>query len=122
MKLSQRPDPALLDDAFRKEVSKLWPVASLRTVAAATTLSGDTYVLVSATTNITLTLPPLSQSKWANYKVMKADSTANTVTLDGTGTEAINGSATYVINSQYVAIDVIADSVDARWLAFAVRT
>lgn len=50
---------------------------------------------------VTVNLPTAVGNAGALIEVRKTDSSANTVTVDGSGTETINGAATLVIYAQY---------------------
>ena len=121
MRSIQKPNPALPPQEFAEQVSALWPQVKLRTLASSTTLSSDSILLVSATTNVVLTLPRVSQAGSAAFYVCKADSTANTLTVSSAAAaEGINGSASYSIVSQYVWAQLVGDHINGRWIAFRV--
>lgn len=59
----------------------------------------DTNIRVDATAgNKTITLPALSVGAGLEFNIGKVDASVNTVTVQGTGGETINGDATLVIN------------------------
>lgn len=73
-------------------------------------------IFVDATAgNLTVYLP--STPAGITRTVIKQDSSANTVTIDGNGAN-INGSGTYVLNAQYDSITVAPTGVE--WLIIAV--
>lgn len=49
--------------------------------------------------------------------IMKTDATANAVTIDGSGTETINGSTTYAITSQYQVVTIRSDG--SNWVVLS---
>jgi hypothetical protein len=55
---------------------------------------------------ITITLPAAASCTGRQYDILKADSSANAVTVDGNGTETINGAATKVLSNQYTAVTI----------------
>jgi hypothetical protein len=59
---------------------------------------------------VTVTLPAaataVSNGAGRDYIIIKIDSSANAVTIDGNGAETINGAATYVISNQWTSISV----------------
>src|SRR6185295_13642672 len=58
-------------------------------------------VLVDASgANRTITLPAASGATRRIYVIKKTDATANTVTIDGNGSETIDGATTQVISAQ----------------------
>lgn len=74
-----------------------------------TLLSTDDVCYVDATAdNIVITLPDtsgLTENK--RYMVKKTDSSAHTVTVDGNGTQTIDGATTFALMYQYDTIEVI---------------
>lgn len=79
-----------------------------RALAANTTLDTDDQVVAGTggASGITLTLPAVSTCQYKVFTVVKVDSGAGAVTLDGDGTETINGSATYALSSQWDKVTV----------------
>lgn len=68
-------------------------------VTGDTTLSGNCVVLCDASGgDITLTLPPASTSNGIVYFVKKTESGAHTVTIDGDGSEEIDGATTHTLS------------------------
>lgn len=64
--------------------------------------NGEAIVYVNATSAaITLTLPTPSDMAGRTVRVIKTDSSVNSVTVKGNGTTNINGSNTYTLTSQY---------------------
>jgi hypothetical protein len=57
--------------------------------------------------NITINLPALA-SNTAQFEIKKTDSSANTVTVDGSGAETIDGGATATILAQNASISLVA--------------
>jgi hypothetical protein len=61
-----------------------------------TVLADDDILLIDATAgNITVTLPTAVGIKGKVYTTKRIDNSSNTVTIDGDGTETIDGSASY---------------------------
>lgn len=89
--------------------------ATTRAVTAATTITAaDALVLVDTTSGaVTVTLPVAAVSAGKRYTVKKTNAGANNVTLDGNGAETIDGAATVVWNTQYLAYTVQSDG--ATW-------
>jgi hypothetical protein len=87
----------------------------MRDVTANTTMltSDDVINVTTATGNVTITLPYAADCKGRTYRVVKANATAHTVTLDGASTETIDGSATLVISAveKYVGVSVTSNGV-----------
>lgn len=88
--------------------------AGVRAITAtATVATGDYFIEANATGgNITVNLPALETGRMIIVK--KTDASANTVTLDGSGAETIDGAATNVITVQYAAIKIIGGAT--QWL------
>ena len=65
--------------------------------------------------NITVTLLSATAKDVTNrvYHIKKTDSTSNTVTIDGNGTETIDEGLTAVIKSQFESILIASDG--ANW-------
>ena len=61
---------------------------------------------------VTLTLPPV-ESGLRRYEIKKMDASANAVTIDGDGSETIDGATTLVLSSQYDAVRLVHD--DTEW-------
>ena len=85
-------------------------------VNADTTLDGTHSVVgVDASGGArTITLPTASGIAGRTYSIIKTDSSANTVTVDGAGSETINGATTKVLSAQYAGITII--STGSAWL------
>lgn len=62
--------------------------------------------------DITLNLPAASGNTGLQYHIKKIDSTSNTVTIDGSGSETIDGGTTAVIRSQYESVTVSCDGTE----------
>jgi hypothetical protein len=85
------------------------------TTHTATETSGTVILLVDATTaggNVTINLPT-AVGNTAQFIINKIDSGVNTVTIDGSGSETINGALTQVIYTQYVSLSVVSNN--ANW-------
>jgi len=71
------------------------------------------FVKVSAAAGYSLTLPTAVGNK-LTYIFVKTDANANLITIDGDGTETINGSLTYTdLNYQYAYVAIRSDN--ANW-------
>ena len=81
---------------------------TVETKTADFTVAGDkTIYLVDASSgNITVTLLSASAKDVTNrvYHIKKTDSSLNTVTVDGNGTETIDGGLTAVIENQFESL------------------
>ncbi len=74
---------------------------TVRSVTATTTLTNNDYVLlVSPAANTTVNLPAVASVQPGRLYHIKRDATAtNTVTLDGSGSETINGATTRAVGA-----------------------
>jgi hypothetical protein len=88
--------------------------AKAATYSTSTTIStDDTVILASAASgNITLTLPIAGGYPGKIYMIKKTDATVNTVTIDGDGSETIDGALTKVISTQYDSMQIACDGVN----------
>jgi hypothetical protein len=54
----------------------------------------------------TITLPTASSAKWRKYIIKKIDASANTVTIDASGAETIDGALTITLTVQWQSIEI----------------
>lgn len=95
-------------------------ILGLRTIVTVTgtyvALVTDDTILADATTGaFIITLPSAVGNIGKTYFVKKIDGTASNVTLDGAGSETIDGSLTLVISLQYEAFTIQSDG-SAWWI------
>lgn len=62
--------------------------------------------------NRTVTLPPANPAARRIYVIKKLDSSGNTVTIDGDGSETIDGATTKVISTQYAGVMIQSDGTN----------
>lgn len=78
---------------------------ALATVSVSATTTADkthyTIRVDASGANRTINLPAASGATGRVYVIKKIDSSANTVTIDGSGSETIDGATTKVLNTQY---------------------
>lgn len=80
-----------------------------------TILATDHFVQIDATSGtITAVLPTAVGIEGVKYSVIKIDVSANAVTLDGDGSETINGAANVALAAQFNVVEVISDG--ANWI------
>lgn len=81
--------------------------------AGANSISSLEYVLLANATGgqVTLNLPACSGLTGKIYKIKKVDSSSNVITLNGSGTDKIDGQSSYSINYQYQAIELVCDGL-----------
>lgn len=66
----------------------------------------------------TETLPPASTVSGLIYAIIKTDSSANAVTVKGSGSENINGSNTFNLTAQYKVVIIWSDGTQ-WWILFS---
>lgn len=92
------------------------PVAISTKIADYTVLNSDNVLLGNNTpnsSNIIFTLPTAASAAGQVFFFKKIDAAAFNVTVQGNGAELIDGSNTFVINTQFAAITVVSDG--AQW-------
>ena len=78
-----------------------------------TATTADHIILGDATSaSITITLPTAAGIKGTLFHINKIDSTVNTVTVDGNGSETTDGDTTAVLTAQYESIKLISDNAN----------
>ncbi|MCM8797615.1 MAG: hypothetical protein NC923_07080, partial [Candidatus Omnitrophica bacterium] len=78
----------------------------------------DSTILGNANSGaITLTLPTTSGITGRIYTIKKIDSSTNAVTVDGYGSETIDGAATYSLSAQYKYVTIQSDGTN--WVIIA---
>lgn len=104
--------PRVVADAINdqeKRVTGLEP-ATASVTAAYTVPVGVDLVLVDATSaGVTVTLPAASGATKRRITVKKVDASGNAVTIDGSGTETIDGTTTHAMSTQYESATVQSD-------------
>jgi hypothetical protein len=79
----------------------------------------DTIVVATPNAAVTVVLPPVATSKGCKLRIISStDSSTNTVTVDGNGSELVNGAANIVPNVIYESCDLVCDGV--KWFNFTV--
>lgn len=77
-----------------------------------TITSDDMVVLCNATSaDITITLPNSSSASGYIFYIKRIDSSPNTVTVDGNGSQTIDGQTTQTLN-QYDSIQIVSDGTN----------
>jgi len=73
----------------------------------------DHTVLVDCTSGaLTITLPKAYDAFEYEFRIMKVDAGGNAVTVDGNGSETINGATTLSLASQYSAATIQSDQTE----------
>lgn len=85
-----------------------WRVSTYTTTATLDLY--DEVVLGDATGGaFSLTLPPVAVAKGKKYHIKKTDASGNAVTVDGDGSETIDGATTKALSSQYASVTIVCD-------------
>lgn len=96
-----------------------WVAKNLRSIASKTT----TYTLALTDHIIngsasggawTLTLPTVASASGYEFTIIKGDSSANAITIDGNGSETIQGSLTRKLSTQYESLTIYSNG--SEWL------
>lgn len=83
--------------------------------AGYTTTANDGFIAVDASGAArTITLITAVGNTGLRYTIKKTDSSANTVVIDGNGSQTIDGAVTVALSRQYEAITIVSDG--ANWL------
>ena len=87
-----------------------------RAVSTSQNPTADDRILAATggTSGMTLTLPQASTMPYKVLTVVKVDSGAGAVTLDGYGAETINGAATLALSSQWDRVTIWCDGT--QWI------
>jgi hypothetical protein len=82
--------------------------------SAAYTLTSSDDVILADTTSaaFTLTLPAAASNSGKQYIIVKTNTTANLLTVDGNAAETINGIASVTIGNQYANLKIISDGTN----------
>ena len=91
----------------------------VRSVSASTTiLTGDYAILANSTAAfINVSLPAAATATGRIYFVKRVNAGANNVTVDGFGSETIDGATTHVLSAQWARVEII--SSGTAWFIIA---
>lgn len=85
-------------------------VTTLTKTSAYTALVTDNVIFVNASTAFTITLPDASLCTGLILRFVKVDSGTDVLTLDGSGTQKVDASVTYVaVDAQYDSVTIISN-------------
>jgi hypothetical protein len=106
-----------LDDELRSVKANIARSAREETTSTITTAATLAVTalnkIIPVTGNTTVTLPPVATAKVGfRVSIMKTDA-SNTVTIDGDGSETINGAANYTLETQYEVVQLVTNGT--RW-------
>lgn len=100
---------------FKKAVG--FPIA-VKTAAYTATAADHTLLVNATTAGVTITLPDSIDASIAEnqvYVIKKIDVSANTVVVDGSGAQTIDGAATKTLGSQWASL-MIQNRGDGSWV------
>ena len=111
--LNKEPKPREISDRVnniisqyqRTQIKKIENKTSNYTL----TINDNTIKCDATAASFTVTLPKANNANGYIFNIKKVDSTTNTITIDGDGSETIDGSLTMIIVSQYDCITVHSD-------------
>ena len=116
------PQSVLLAKAVQQvqERAILHPVEAVSVTATYTVLDGDLLILANATSGaFTVNLPTAAGREGRRIIVKKTDSSANAVTVDGFGSETIDGATTVSLTTQNALREMVSDNTNWRVLSTA---
>lgn len=106
------------DNVTSANANALTVLSKVGNYAVASTDGGDVIVLADATLgSMTISLYTAVGNSGAKVRVVKTDSSANTVTIDPSGTQTWAGATTRVLGFQYQSTGGVSDG--ANWQEFA---
>lgn len=94
--------------------SHIKAVTATKTTTYTVTTADEVVPCDATSAAFTVTLPAISGITGYKVTIKKIDSSANAVTVDGNGSETIDGALTYVLSNQYDSVDLVAYS--GGWL------
>lgn len=107
----------LLDHAGNRYIEQLNRTVT-KTTTPYTALDADDIIYMDATGGVaTVDLPTAVGRDGKRFTIMKTDAGGNTVTVDGSGAETINGVATNVLAAQFDSITIVSN--DVNWTIIA---
>jgi hypothetical protein len=81
-----------------------------------TALAGDVLLCDATGGAFTVTLPAAAGVSGQSISVKKTDASANAITVDGNGSETIDGAATLALSTRYAAVTLWSDG--SNWWVF----
>jgi|GEM_PF-6354469 len=104
--------------SFLETLGALYLALGTKSASATLDETATVWKINASGAAVTETLPPASTVSGLLYAIIKTDSSANAVTVKGSGTENINGANTYNLTAQYKVVIVISDGTQ-WWILFS---
>lgn len=84
-------------------------ITTTKTTNYTATIADDVILANATSGSFTITLYTAINNAGRVLKIIKTDSSANTITIDGNASETIAGLLTIVLNSQFSSVEIISD-------------
>ena len=94
---------------FRDVVTRLSLDIKAKSADYTATVADEVFLVDATAGAVTVTLPSVSRLAGKSYTIKKTDASANAVTIDGDGSETIDGAATQSLASQWDSVTVVSD-------------
>lgn len=91
-----------------EDLGRTWQVAAFSTDQTVAR-SSYTHIVDAASGAIIMTLPAAAAFDGIRFEFKKKDSTTNTVTVKGNGSELVDAANTYLLTAQYDSVTVVSD-------------
>ncbi len=88
------------------------------TITTATTLTDDHHVILCNNGPYTVTLPPAAANASRVYRIKNIDAQSDVITIDGNGSETIDGDLTYALQPYQYSITIISDGANWQIIEF----
>jgi len=88
------------------------------TITSATTLTDDHHVILCNNGPYTVTLPPAAANTGRVYRIKNIDPSGDAITIDGNGSETIDGNLTYALQPYQYSITLISDGDNWQVIEF----
>lgn len=110
---SQKDWPRIVAQSINEVIASRGKFGVRSVSATGDIASTDGLVLVDATAGaVTMTLPLAASVPGRVFAVKKVDASGNAVTVDGNGSETIDGATTQALSAQYDVLTVASDGTE----------
>ncbi len=88
---------------------------NIGTAEASAPVANEYFLVNCSSASVTITLPDATNTGFSYmiYNFKKTDTSANTLTIQTTSSQTIDGALSYVINTPYLSVELITDG--ANW-------